>query len=160
MAARTPDWLRRLPRAALPFVRYGWTTAAGPDFGHAVDSAAQAVAVGRLVEAVGLAGGAWVEQEHGARVVRAESPGCLGRADAMWTTGPDLGVIGRSADCPLILVGGVDSGGHAICGFAHASWRSTVARITTGLLREMVGAGLRPDRAEALICPSAGPCCY
>ena len=113
-----------------------------------------------MVAAVGLRDGAWVRQVHSGTVLRAQSPGHLGEADALWTDQPGLGVVGRSADCPLILVGGTNAAGRGLHGFAHASWRSTVAQITANLLREMLAGGLRPDRARAIICPSAGPCCY
>ena len=93
-------------------------------------------------------------------MIRAHESGFQGSADAMWTTTPGLGVIGRSADCPLILICGSDDQGNGLWGFAHASWRSTIAGITTNLLREMTAAGLRPAEAQAIICPSAGPCCY
>ena len=108
-----------------------------------------------LVEAVGLQDGAWVQQVHGGRVLRAEEAGYLGEADAVWTTQSGLGVVGRSADCPLILIAGP-----SCWGFAHASWRSTVAGITATLIGDMVAAGLEPEQATAIICPSAGPCCY
>lgn len=152
--------MRRLFQPALPFSRYGWTTIDGPDFHAPIKSDAQIAAVTDLVRAVGLEDGAWVEQVHGGEVIRAEEAGCLGAADALWTTTPGLGVVGRSADCPLILVGGPTGTGGSVQGFAHASWRSTVAEITATLLQEMTRAGLRLNRAEAVICPSAGPCCY
>ena len=149
------DWLRRLPEAAFPFWRHGWTTSAGPDFHSAPTSNEHSTAVAQLVTAAGLQEGAWVQQVHGGQVLRAEQPGYLGEADAVWTTKLGLGVVGRSADCPLILVAGP-----GCWGFAHASWRSTVAGITGSLLQEMKQAGLQADLAVAVICPSAGPCCY
>jgi YfiH family protein len=160
MPPSAPLWLRRLPSAAAERWQYGWTTGAGPDFRPDVTSAEHANAVDCLVAAVGLAGGAWVRQVHGGTVLRAEQPGYVGEADALWTTTSGLGVVGRSADCPLVLVAGADASGNGRWGFAHASWRSTVAGITLSLLREMIRSGLRPDRARAVICPSAGPCCY
>ncbi len=160
MSHTGPDWLRRLPGAAPVPWRHGWTTTAGPDFGSPADSAEHAAAIGQLVSAAGLEAGAWVHQIHGSDVVQADGPGFLGEADAVWTSRPGLGVIGRSADCPLILVCGMDSSGQGRWGFAHASWRSTVAGITTKLISAMVASGMRPDQAYAVICPSAGPCCY
>jgi len=160
MTSAYPDWLCRLPGAALVHWRHGWTTSAGPDFSSPAASAEHAVAVQELVTAAGLRGGAWANQIHGGDVVRAEGSGFQGDADAVWTSEAGVGVIGRSADCPLILVSGKSDAGHGLWGFAHASWRSTVAGITSGLLREMVRAGMRTDRAQAVICPSAGPCCY
>ncbi len=155
MSARTPHWLRRLPEAAFPFWRHGWTTAQGPEFLSEPTSPEHSVAVAELVTAAGLRDGAWVQQVHGGCVLRAQEPGYLGEADAVWTTRPGLGVVGRSADCPLILIAGP---GH--WGFAHASWRATVAGITSTLVSDMIQDGMRPEQAAAVICPSAGPCCY
>jgi copper oxidase (laccase) domain-containing protein len=107
-----------------------------------------------------LAALAWVHQVHGGTVLRARGPGLVGDADALWTTEPGLATVGRGADCPLVLVGGRLGSGDGIWGFAHASWRSTVAGITGSLLAAMTAAGLRPETARAVICPSAGPCCY
>ena len=56
---------------------------------------------------------------------------------------------------PLVLVGGRLGSGDVIWGFAHASWRSTVAGITGSLPAAMTAAGLRPETARAVICPSA-----
>jgi len=160
MTLSKPEWLRRLDEAALSHWHHGWTTVAGPDFLSAPTSAEHAEAVDRLVAAAGLRAGAWVRQVHGGEVIQAHSPGLLGQADAVWTAEPGLGVVGRSADCPLILVVGTDTAGHGRWGFAHASWRSTIAGITKNLLREMAVSGLRTDQAQVIICPSAGPCCY
>lgn len=160
MAGPPPTWLRRLPVPAANRWRFGWTTASGPDFRSPVDSPEHAAAVSRLVAAVGLRDAAWVRQVHGRQVAHAEQPGLLGEADAVWTRAPGLGVVGRSADCPLVLVAGTDGAGHGRWGFAHASWRSTVAGITTSLLRDMKREGMRPEQTWAVVCPSAGPCCY
>lgn len=160
MTASAPSWLRRLPQVRSRAWRHGWTTGAGPDYASVPDGSDHAAAVARLVAAVGLREGAWVDQVHGGRALRAEDGGFLGEADALWTTAPGLGVVGRSADCPLILVAGRDAAGRGLWGFAHASWRSTLAGIATRLLQDMVAGGLRPDRTRAVICPSAGPCCY
>ncbi|MBC8423642.1 polyphenol oxidase family protein, partial [bacterium] len=73
---------------------------------------------------------------------------------------PGLGVLGRSADCPILLVAGSRTDGSPLWGMAHASWRSTVAGITARLLADMTAGGLDPARARAGIAPSAGPCCY
>jgi len=160
MSPPPPAWLRRLSTSAPDDWRHGWTTDAGPDFRTPVTSVEHAAAVAELVAAAGLRDGAWVRQVHGSAVLRADQPGLLGEADALWTNEPGLGVVGRSADCPLLLVAGVDAAGRGIWGFAHASWRSTVAGIMTSLLRDMKRAGLRLDRTWAVVCPSAGPCCY
>lgn len=138
----------------------GWTDASGPDFGSPADSPEQAAQVDALAAATGLHQAAWVQQVHGGTVLRAGSGGCIGQADALWTDVPGLGVVGRSADCPLVLVGGSRGDGTALAGFAHASWRSTVAGITPALVGALLDAGAEPVSLRAQISPSAGPCCY
>ncbi|MBU1675445.1 polyphenol oxidase family protein, partial [bacterium] len=85
---------------------------------------------------------------------------CAGEADALWTDRPGLGVMGRSADCPILLVAGRREDGSAVWGMAHASWRSTVAGIAPRLLAAMAADGLEGASLRAAIAPSAGPCCY
>lgn len=143
--------------------RHGWSTSDGPDFGGDPCAADRLAAVRgapetMLAAALGLDSLAWARQVHGGMVLEATAPGCLGEADAVWTSRPGLGVAGRSADCPLVLVG--IAGPTPVWGFAHASWRSTVRAITARLLAAMTAAGGDPARARAVICPSAGPCCY
>lgn len=140
--------------------RHGWTTSTGPDFRGSPASPAMAAAMDLLCKGAGLAATAWVHQVHGGDVLRARGPGQAGHADALWTTEPGLAVVGRGADCPLLLVGGRRDDGGAVWGFAHASWRSTVAGITPALVAAMEAAGLLLATARALVCPSAGPCCY
>lgn len=155
-----PGWL--LTDAALEAAgwRHGWTTGEGPDFRGDPAMPPMAAAMARLCRAARLPQAAWVRQVHGGCVLRAGGPGLAGEADALWTTRPGLAVVGRGADCPLVLVGGRREDGGGVWGFAHASWRSTVAGITPALVAAMAAAGLRPSAARALICPSAGPCCY
>jgi len=156
-----PAWWRDAPGVtAESGWACGWSTTAGPDFASAPDSPAHARAVADLASAAGVAAAAWDRQVHGGTALRADGPGCLGDADALWTARPGLAVVGRGADCPLVLVMGPDAAGAGRWGFAHASWRSTVAGITGGLLAEMAADGMRPDRTRAVIAPSAGPCCY
>lgn len=152
------DWLRQDPRLAADGWAHGWSTEAGPGFGGDPTRPAHRDPVSRLVAAAGLTHGAWVRQVHGGTVLRADGPGCLGEADALWSDRPGLGVIGRGADCPLVLVG--MGGSRPAWGFAHASWRSTVRGIGGSLLAAMTAEGGDPGQARAVICPSAGPCCY
>lgn len=140
--------------------RHGWSTTAGPDFRGDPDSAEQAASVDTLVRAAGLQEGAWARQVHGGTVLEVTGSGFAGEADALWTDRPGLGVVGRGADCPLILVGGTRADGTRAWGFAHASWRSTVQGITAGLVLALNRAGVDPGGMGAVICPSAGPCCY
>lgn len=153
-------WLQGDPGLAAAGWRHGWTTVDGPDFRADPGSPAMAAAMSALCGAAAVDGAAWVHQVHGGAVLRATGPGLAGDADALWTTEPGLAVVGRGADCPLVLVGGRRADGGAVWGFAHASWRSTVAGITPALLAAMGTAGLRAGTARALVCPSAGPCCY
>lgn len=155
-----PGWLRQSSPLIERNWQHGWTTSEGPDFRSDPTSAEHSQSVGELLDPVGLKGGAWARQVHGGTVLRVTEPGFAGDADALWTDQPGLGVIGRGADCPLILVGGARSDRSRVWGFAHASWRSTVQGITTELIGSMTGAGADPTNMVAVICPSAGPCCY
>lgn len=145
---------------AVPGLRHVLTTSAGPDLRGDPAAPDHAVAVAAVAGAADLPELAWVRQVHGGAVLRAEAPGCRGEADALWSDRPGLGVLGRGADCPIVLVAGRRSGGGALWGMAHASWRSTLARIVPGLLAALAEAGLDPGGAVAAIAPSAGPCCY
>lgn len=154
------NWLDSDPALAAAGWPHGWTTTGGPDFRADPGAPAMAGAMDALRAAAGLQAVAWVHQVHGGRVLRADGPGLAGDADALWTDRTGLAVVGRGADCPLILVGGRRDDGSPVWGFAHASWRSTVAGITASLLAAMAATGWRADTARALVCPSAGPCCY
>ena len=101
---------------------------------------------------------ALLSQVHGGRALWCRSRGLIGEADALCTDKRGLLLIGKSADCPLILVA---DKGHQAVGFAHASWRSTVAGITGNLVTLMEQRfGCQPTNLVACICPSAGPECY
>jgi len=155
-----PIWWHRSPVLDPTDWVAGWTDDQGPDFRGPAAGAAQRAAVSVLTGETGLAEAAWVEQVHAGDVLYAGAPGCVGRADALWTDVPGLGVVGRSADCPLILVGGRRPDGSPVAGFAHASWRSTVAGITPQLVAALREAGAEIPTLAAQIAPSAGPCCY
>ena len=115
-------------------------------------------AVGELARALGLGGTAYCRQVHGSAVLAVRAAGAAGRADALITDEPALGLMGLSADCPLILL--ADPAGGAV-GMAHASWRGTTSRIAAKLVAAMAERyGTEARRAVACICPSAGPCCY
>jgi YfiH family protein len=129
---------------------------------HGLDArlarADRSAAAAQVAAALGLEGVAFCHQVHGATVLRVEAAGLAGEGDALLTDRPGLGVMGFSADCPLVLV--ADPAGPGV-GVAHASWRSTVQRITALLVEAMAGElGAPPERLVACICPSAGPCCY
>ncbi len=154
------EWLQQAPLLTAEDWRHGWTTSQGPGFGADPASGDHVERVEELVRAAGLKAGAWVRQVHGGRVLEVTESGFAGEADALWSAQPGLGVIGRSADCPLVLVGGIRPDESRVWGFAHASWRSTVQGITTGLVLALTEAGADPAELRAVICPSAGPCCY
>lgn len=144
---------------------HSWTASDGPDFRGSPETEEHAGLVSRLASAVHLPNAAWVTQVHGGDVIGVETGGWSGRADGLWTDKPGLGVVGRSADCPLVLIGGPkvlpDNNGRTHAwGFAHASWRSTLAGISSSLVNALAGAGVSPADMRACICPSAGPCCY
>jgi YfiH family protein len=156
----TASWFKQSPAFSTERWKHGWSTSEGPDFRGEPDAPDHQDPVGRLVEAAGLEKAAWARQVHGGTVLQAQKEGFCGEADALWTDRSGLGVIGRGADCPLILLGGLRPDGSPVWGFAHASWRSTVAGITTGLVLALKEAGADPASLQAVICPSAGPCCY
>jgi YfiH family protein len=83
--------------------------------------------------------------------------GCAGSADGLATGTHGLALLGKSGDCPIILL--ADRRRRAV-GFAHASWRATVAGIVPAVVDRMVGFGARAADLVACICPSAGPECY
>lgn len=153
-------WLHQAPLLAVEKWRHGWTTTEGPEFRSDPAGADHEKSVAALASATGLKSCAWARQVHGGRVLQVSESGFAGEADALWTVQPGLGVVGRGADCPLILVGGKMPDGSRIWGFAHASWRSTVQGITAGLVLAMTDQGAGADTLRAVICPSAGPCCY
>ncbi|MFQ5430623.1 MAG: polyphenol oxidase family protein [Phycisphaerae bacterium] len=71
---------------------------------------------------------------------------------------PDVPVMQFSADCPIVLL--VEPR-RRVFGTAHASWRGTVAEITTELVRRLRQAfDVDPARLIAGICPCAGPSAY
>lgn len=131
------------------------TTRRGPD-GQRVrhDPAAAAKEIARVL---GLKDAAFLEQVHGGDVLVCERGGCAGSADGLVTAEKGLMLMGKSGDCPIVLI--ADRRGRAV-GFAHASWRATVAGIAPKVVRQMVELGCDPGDLVACICPSAGPECY
>ena len=116
-----------------------------------------AVAGREIARVMGLEDAVFLEQVHGGDVVVCEKGGCAGFADGLVTVTKGLALVGKSGDCPIVLIG--DRRGRAV-GFAHASWRATVAGITPAVVRRMVDLGCEPGDLVACICPSAGPECY
>lgn len=148
------------PLAALPGVVHVVTTRDGPTFGGHSDDDTTMAGAHEVARALGVAAVAWPRQVHGGNVLRVEHGGHAGDADALVTRTPGLALLGRSADCPLVLLAAPCADGGGTIGFAHASWRSTVAGITAATVAALADLGGDPTRAVAAIAPSAGPCCY
>jgi YfiH family protein len=132
------------------------TTRRGPNIDRVADDLDSLVP--DITSALDLQGGAWLHQVHAGDVLTTDKPGQVGAADGLVSATPGLALIGKSADCPLVLVADPVS---RVVGFAHASWRSTVAGVTSHLIGCMCGEyGSVPGRLVACICPSIGPECY
>ena len=100
----------------------------------------------------------WLNQVHGARVVRIGA-GDVGRepstADAAWTDRPGFACTVLAADCLPVLFASRD--GRAVAA-AHAGWRGLaggVLEATLAALRE--GAGVEPSAVVAWLGPCIGP---
>lgn len=144
--------------ARLAGLAHAVTTRRGPIFGPHAESPATAVACATLAASVGLRDAAWCRQVHGGAVLVVAQGGLAGEADALVTRTAGLGVIGRSADCPIVLAADPVT---RVVGMAHASWRSTVQGITGRLIATLVAhGGGDPAQLVCAIAPSAGPCCY
>ncbi|HNS21337.1 MAG TPA: polyphenol oxidase family protein [Sedimentisphaerales bacterium] len=131
------------------------TTREGPDVQRVRHDPAT---TGQEIAAIlDLEDAAFLEQVHGGEVLTCEQGGCAGFADGLVTTTRGLVVLGKSGDCPIVLI--ADRRGHAV-GFAHASWKATVVGITPAVVGRMVDLGCASSDLVACICPSAGPCCY
>lgn len=96
---------------------------------------------------------ATVTQVHGARVVRANSAGVQGDADALWTSVPDLPLAVLTADCF-----GVALVAESAVGVAHAGWRGVAGGVVAALVEDMAASGNDPQ--AAVIGPGIGPCCF
>jgi polyphenol oxidase len=156
------DWtVGALPMLeALPGVRHAVSTRLGPGGASLAwddpEGPSRRQGLGRALGAKQVAS---LRQVHGGVVVAAEEAlASQIEADAMYTQREGLAVMGLSADCPIVLAADLETGA---VGMAHASWRSTVARLTYKLIRAMcTECGSKPPQIVAGICPSAGPCCY
>lgn len=103
----------------------------------------------------------YCEQVHEPGLVvvdRSWPAGLLAVCDGVLTSVPGVPLMTFSADCPLVLA---FDPVRCVVGMAHASWRCTVAGMTTRLIERM-GAqfGCRPADLLAGVGPGAGPCCY
>lgn len=144
----------------LPTIRHAISTRVGPHGGDLHGGSPTGLANRQgLAAAMGLEQCAALKQVHGGRVVDADlALAGLVEADGLMTGREGVGLMGLSADCPIILVADVVRGA---VGMAHASWRGTVARITAELVSSMCREyRCEPGDMQAGICPSAGACCY
>jgi YfiH family protein len=144
---------RFAPLDRLPGIRHFITTRKALDVNLiAADRPGAAVA---LSEALGVREAAFLDQVHGDVVIEVSAGGFAGKGDGLITNVPGLGLMGVSADCPLVLAADLD--GKAV-GVAHASWRGTVKQIAFKLARRLAERyQIDPSRLVACICPSAGP---
>lgn len=111
----------------------------------------------QIAEALDLTEAAFLEQVHGGDALVCRAGGRVGVGDGLATATRGIALAGKSADCPIVLLG--DRGGRAV-GFAHASWRATVAGIGPAVVQRMIELGCASSDLVACICPSAGPECY
>ena len=151
--------------SALTGIVHRVTSRDGPDFAGPAEGQQLADSVDGLATDLRLAGAAWADQVHGGTVLEVGEPGLAGTADGLWSTRPGLGTLGRSADCPLVLLAAPvmrdEPRRRWAVGLAHASWRATAAGVTERVAQALLTAsGAEPADLVAAICPSAGPCCY
>ncbi|REE18779.1 hypothetical protein B0G71_1842 [Paraburkholderia sp. BL27I4N3] len=126
------------------------------------DPAAVATNRERLLKLAGVSEAAWLEQIHGAGIVRAEdvlaqarATGTPTRADASVTDRPGTVCVVMVADCMPVLF--CDEAGRAV-GAAHAGWRGLAAGIveqTAARVAEL--AGVEAGALHAYLGPSIGP---
>lgn len=156
------DWLLgQMPLLReLPGIRHAVSTRQGPNGADLhVESAFGLANRRQLAAAIGAQSVAYVRQVHGDVVAEAdEAMAGEVQADALMTNRAGVAVLGLSADCPIVLVADPVAGA---VGMAHASWRGTVQKIAFKLIGAMARRyGGDPRNMQAVICPSAGPCCY
>jgi YfiH family protein len=96
---------------------------------------------------------ACLHQVHGSRVLRVDTPGMAGDADAMFTTRPMLPLAVGTADCLPVVIEG--EGG---VGIAHVGWRGAAGGVISALREALAGAGILARRAA--VGPGIGPCCF
>jgi YfiH family protein len=95
----------------------------------------------------------WLEQVHGARVVRAEDvdSALLPEADASYSDRPGVACAVLTADCLPVLFCAADGG---CVGAAHAGWRG----LRSGVLEATVAAmGVEPAHLITWLGPAIGP---
>jgi YfiH family protein len=126
------------------------------------DPAAVATNRARLLNLAGVAEAAWLEQIHGAGIVRAEDVlaqartiGAPTRADASITDRPGTMCVVMVADCMPVLL--CDEAGRAV-GAAHAGWRGLAAGIVEQTAQRVAAlAGVEAPSLHAYLGPAIGP---
>ncbi|MFM0511335.1 peptidoglycan editing factor PgeF [Paraburkholderia sp. RL17-373-BIF-A] len=126
------------------------------------DLAAVAANRARLLKLAGVSEAAWLEQIHGAGIVRAEdvlaqahANGTPTRADASVTDRPGTVCVVMVADCMPVLF--CDEAGRAV-GAAHAGWRGLAAGIVEQTAQRVAElAGVEAGALHAYLGPSIGP---
>lgn len=116
----------------------------------------------RLLKLAGVSEAAWLEQIHGAAIVRAEDAlaqaranGTPTRADASVTDRPGVVCVVMVADCMPVLL--CDEAGRAV-GAAHAGWRGLAAGIVEQTAERVADlAGVEAGALHAYLGPSIGP---
>ncbi len=131
------------------------TTRQGPDIQRIRHDTASVAP--QIAQTLGLTDVAFLDQAHDSEAFVCGAGGLFGAGDGLATSKRGLALLGKSADCPIVLMG--DRKGRAV-GFAHASWRATVAGIVPALVQRMAELGCERTDLVACICPSAGPECY
>ena len=126
------------------------------------DPAAVAINRERLLRLAGVSEAAWLEQVHGAGIVRAEevignarASGTPTQADASITDRPDTVCVVMVADCMPVLL--CDEAGRAV-GAAHAGWRGLAAGIVEQTAQRVAElAKVQASALHAYLGPSIGP---
>ncbi|MFT4066845.1 peptidoglycan editing factor PgeF [Paraburkholderia sp.] len=116
----------------------------------------------RLLGLAGVRDAAWLEQIHGAGIVRAEDAlahlreqGRPTRADASVTDRAGIACVVMVADCMPVLL--CDEAGRAV-GAAHAGWRGLAAGIVEQTAQRVAAlAGVEASALHAYLGPSIGP---
>ncbi len=118
----------------------------GDDVGAVADNRA------RLSQALGLvAEPVWLEQVHGAAVVRLPDAGRTPRADAAWTERAGVVCCVLVADCLPVLF--CDRCGRRVAA-AHAGWRGLAAGVLEATIHAL---GFAPGELLAWLGPAIGP---
>jgi YfiH family protein len=98
---------------------------------------------------------------HGRRILTIDKTNrqqVMGQADGLITSGPNVYLFMRFADCtPLIFYDPI----RGAVGVSHAGWRGTMQNIADATVTAMARQlGCQPQNIIAVIGPAIGPCCY